>query len=110
MKWREIGMAAVDSGMLMICDPCYVCGEKYPQYNHILDYMTGEDGECLDAGGIPFAGSQGTRMGLAVVSSTTHGDGCYPVFGLYESKDHTRPLALTVVTDGSVLETLEMEE
>ena len=72
-KWKKIGMAGVDSGELIICDPCYLnqksvakvfangCGRQHKQLK-------------FDAG----------HAGAGVAFSSGIGDGCYPVYARIE--------------------------
>lgn len=73
----KIGECSVDSGQIMIIDPCYVLHQKdheTPTYEDLLDvYKTpkGKDGTFL--------------WKLGIVSGPSDGDGRYPV---YAEKDN----------------------
>lgn len=77
---RLIGHVGVDSGQVMITDPCYLGDWKNNQFverGTKLDYSY--EGACnatLGENGGAEIGS-GTQ---AVASRTAYGDGCYPVF------------------------------
>jgi len=89
LKWEKIGVAGVDSGALMISDPCYADmvhkwnSENFSLENQ-LNYPTG-------------------HSGLGVQAPTAHGDGVYPVYAL-RYPDSDRALAMLVVTDSDVEE------
>lgn len=81
ITYKFLGNIGVDSGSVMIGDPCYQEDEdsrklifdtqmagyeqKPPVYQHAIPYLKGHEG-------------------LAVVSNTTYGDGTYPVFGMVQ--------------------------
>ena len=88
--WRKIGVVGVDSGLLLICDPCYIdsqwktesedpkanfgynaCAKQISEKKHgQLNYTLG-------------------HPGLAVVFSPGFGDGTYEVWGLFKDYDTT---------------------
>jgi hypothetical protein len=78
-KWVKIGDCAVDSGTLMIVDPCYVLPDKEGvvankdsyTYEKFLNDIGSDKFKQILASGIG---------GTGVLSSTGFGDGCYPVF------------------------------
>lgn len=78
---KEIGFCPVDSGQIMLVDPCYLKKWKDGDY-------TGKDDDndyaraCEVTLGEESAGQ--TFGELAVVSSTGFGDGKYPVVATYE--------------------------
>lgn len=75
-KWIKIGVCGVDTGRLMIIDPCYrgMLSEKE------------EDGIIWDSGIAPMIQYHYPKghAGLGVSFSTGFGDGCYDVYGLVE--------------------------
>lgn len=74
MSKTLIGHCGVDSGQIMIVDPCYVIDNKFSEgeYDECCEVTCGDD----RAGGI--------LRGLAVVSSSGIGDGNYPVYATIE--------------------------
>ena len=85
MKWKLLGEAGVDSGALMISDPCYadmvskwLNGKEFSRDNQ-LDYPMG-------------------HPGLGVQARTAYGDGTYKVYGLCSDGDKTRAHAMLVIT------------
>ena len=84
MKWKLLGEVGVDSGALMISDPCYadmvskwLNGEEYSR-DHQLNYPKG-------------------HAGLGVQAATAYGDGVYKVYGLCHPNDD-RAQAMLVIT------------
>lgn len=81
---KLIGRVAVDSGTVMILDPCQI-GHGIPDlYESMDDFRS----ECYDKThrNADCAGQliNRNRVSLAVVSSTGTGDGYFPVYALYE--------------------------
>lgn len=73
-KWKQIGVVGVDSGTLMITDPCYVTGDNWSDKDYDK-YVCGQMRE--NSLKIPFPKG---HDGKAVLTSTGFGDGCYPVY------------------------------
>jgi hypothetical protein len=82
MQKKLIGYVAVDSGQLLIADPCYLRDWKngdYPGGNHYARACR----ISLDGGGtITIAGLAGD----GVVFPSGYGDGEYAVYGFLDSK------------------------
>lgn len=76
-----IGSCGVDSGQIMITDPCYVIGDDFTDadYEKVCEITLAEEG----AGFLPFAKG---HEGKAVVSSSGIGDGFYPVYATYSEE------------------------
>ena len=94
-KWELIGECGVDSGALMIGDPCY--------------FM--EDGDAtLASAKLDEQMSEGHQLnysmghaGLGVVARTAYGDGVYPVYAFkYEGSERAQAM-LVVTGDGNDL-------
>jgi hypothetical protein len=82
MEKKIIGHCAVDSGQLVISDPCYLRSWRDGDSegdNHYADACRATLSEDM-GGEVLVAGSGGT--GVAV--STGYGDGCYPVQAIYK--------------------------
>ncbi len=84
-----IGHAAVDSGTIMVVDPCYV--RKGLDYDAFCKFM--EDAHKSDApyGELPDV--------YGIVTSTQFGDGSYPVIAEYDSvrdQANGRPARVTI--------------
>lgn len=85
---KQIGSCGVDAGMIMVGDPCYFIGkdatinERCKTWKQACDEVFCKDGVDRDDGMDVY--------GLGVAVSTTHGDGCYPVF--LEEKNGRRRL------------------
>jgi hypothetical protein len=74
-KKELIGYCGVDSGQLLIVDPCYLHDWKHGEYDD-LDSSYRE--VCDVTLGPKQAGSAFNDMGVAL--STGYGDGNYPIF------------------------------
>jgi hypothetical protein len=74
---RLVGHCGVDSGQIMIVDPCYVIDNKFSdeQYDECCQVTLSED----QAGAV--------MRNLAVVSTTGIGDGYYPVYATTDNID-----------------------
>ena len=79
---KMIGKCGVDSGQIMITDPCYVIDGEFTEkhYQQVCE-ITLADGH---AGSLPYDLG---HEGKAVVSSSGIGDGLYPVYATYEEVD-----------------------
>ena len=106
LKRKLLGYCAVDSGQIVIVDPCYLSewkdGEAFPEFPNILanHYATccalttknkNQGGEILVSG----------VGGTGVVASSGLGDGSYPVYANYtnigtKSKPDIRIKSLTI--------------
>lgn len=76
----KIGECLVDSGQIMIIDPCYV--DDGLDYNEVMKVTLGEKGYGAFEGGI--------------VTGTLWGDGAYPVYAEFEGN---RISSLTIYFD-----------
>jgi len=86
-KWVKIGECGVDSGQLMIVDPCYVKDFRNDSYTGKKDRdgMAGEfsySGICGLTIGKEMGGQIKNKIGaeIAVAFSSGWGDGVYPVY------------------------------
>lgn len=84
-----IGHIGVDSGQMMLCDPCYINGnwdtneadfQNIEQHHREFSY----GGACEATLSEKRAGVLGS--GLGAVCSTGYGDGSYPVFVRYNTE------------------------
>ena len=98
----QIGSVAVDSGQIMIIDPCYIQDDFNTQFDGNYDnepkssYPMNYDGCCqatLNKNGF---GSIGMGQ-LAIACRTTYGDGVYPVYA--EFNDDGQVTSLTINFD-----------
>lgn len=95
LVWKYIGSAAVDSGTLMIGDPCYFVGSGSAAEHTYKDWggFLNKTKMCS----VPQLKFESNTAGLGVVASTAHGDGFYPVYGLF-AEGSDRPVAMMVAT------------
>jgi hypothetical protein len=95
MKTKLAGYCGVDSGQIMVIDPCYAFKDNY----------TGNDSTVT-------GGNYDANIG--VVTSSGYGDGCYPVF--VDVNEDGRVVELRIAFDGikhddlQVLQNAEEEE
>jgi len=100
-SFTRIGSFGVDSGTVMIVDPCYVLdgAGKYPlSFGHdwgefIAMNLMDDDGNHLD--------SKELSGAMGVVSSTGYGDGVYPVYARKDEND--RIVELRILFDNTYL-------
>ena len=85
MKWILLGEVGVDSGTLMISDPCY---------SHMVTEWVNGDG-MFDDNQMNYPMG---HPGLGVQARTAYGDGTYKVYGLCSDGDTTRAHAMLVIT------------
>jgi hypothetical protein len=89
MSEKYIGSVAVDSGQVMIVDPCYVTtGDNY---RIICDATLSPEG----GDEVNFACIGGSGTACAVAHTTRHGDGVYPVYADVDKEG--RILSLRIV-------------
>lgn len=89
--WERAGTVGVDSGTLMIGDPCYLDGG--------FDYSEWCDSMYWDGSGIHPGPSDFAKPGegLTFAASTAYGDGSYPVY--VKRGENARIVAMMVITD-----------
>jgi hypothetical protein len=99
--WILIGHCAVDSGQLMVCDPCYIDSLWSKK-----EFNTNTDKPRND---FSYDGASTTTIrqvageldnATACVTSTTYGDGRYPVYVRYEGGS---PMEFRIMLDGAML-------
>jgi|15BtaG_2_1085339.scaffolds.fasta_scaffold27655_3 hypothetical protein len=86
----ELGKISVDSGMVMISDPCYLSSLK-PDYmdNLIIEAVSPRhEKPSPDGGNVDVF----THGGMAVASGTAYGDGVFPVMA--EVVEDTNPMRI----------------
>lgn len=76
MKLKKIGMIGVDSGTIIISDPCYLIGEGWTDEDYDKEVCSDWDR------GKQIKNDIGAYK--AVLSSTGFGDGVYPVYAEIE--------------------------
>jgi hypothetical protein len=87
----NIGFVGVDSGQILLCDPCYIGSEweneefeKPAKCNSNFSYNACCQ-KTLDLGYGQLNYKLG-HAGVGVVSTTGWGDGCYPVYAKIDKK------------------------
>lgn len=94
---KQIGFIGIDSGQVLLCDPCYIDSHwHHPTEEESLDY---DFEKKKFKGQFSYAGcanaslneNQGGQLnydkkneGAGVVCTTGWGDGCYPVYAYYK--------------------------
>ena len=87
---KRIGFVAVDSGQLMVCDPCYLSEWKNDEFDNPKSKKTdfSYSNVCKITLEKPdFAGQINFKLGhegRAVAFASGFGDGCYPVIGHFK--------------------------
>jgi hypothetical protein len=90
MAWELIGHCSVDSGQIMLCDPCYIESHwKHEDFNGVVKKGLSTlpfsyDGACNATLGDKSYGELDNGLGVALTSG--FGDGSYPVYAK-RSKD-----------------------
>ena len=86
-KWIKIGDVGVDSGQLMIVDPCYLSDWEGTEYleEKVVDDSFSYNG-CCRKGGKPSKNFnyENGNPGRAVVFNSGYGDGLYEVWARLE--------------------------
>ena len=78
MKAKKIGKVWVDSGTVMVCDPCYT------ESNGRSSMINVDDDIFAKLADTPTVQVGGKGSGLAVAVRSGHGDGSYPVYAMME--------------------------
>ena len=93
--WKQVGKIPVDSGQVMITDPCYL--GDFENDNYSSDQWDSEaeiefsySGACRRT----IKDGVGQVTFLAVASSTAYGDGMYPVYAKYDHQGRIVQLAV----------------
>lgn len=91
MTWTRIGFVGVDSGQLLVCDPCYIDGQwKKNRFqggvNETETHEFSYDGCCkasLTKKGYGQLNYEKGHAGVGVAFSSGDGDGVYPVYARF---------------------------
>lgn len=78
-NWITIGIVAVDSGTLMISDPCYIVGKEWSEEDYEKYVINGMTEKYIS---IPFGKG---HDGKAVIFESGFGDGVYEVRALIKN-------------------------
>jgi len=96
-KTKLAGYCGVDSGQIMVIDPCYAFMDEFDDmggnYRNVCNISLGDDGY----GEFPLP-KNGYTQGIGVVTSSGYGDGNYPVF--VDVNDDGRVVELRIAFDG----------
>ena len=95
ISFQFLGTIGVDAGLVWIGDPCYILHEKLPKtlgntWSEFCDFFNEKEH-------LSFNYDRG-HEGLGVCTSTKHGDGSYPVIGVFD-EDDKRPSAVIIDFD-----------
>ena len=96
--WELAGYQGVDSGTVIISDPCYVLADEERTYENGMHYDKTYQ-EFLDAAILPDSGGvqqivQPWGDDSATIISTTYGDGAYPIY--IQRDQWGRPTAILI--------------
>jgi len=124
MTWKKVGECGVDSGQIIIIDPCYI--KDYPEFHDDkgweryceMLYPKDKNGNGVDNGfdgilqvesdipkqlnkpdGYEQLGWMKGNYGEGVISGTANGDGTYPVYADMESDGTILALRIDFVDD-----------
>jgi hypothetical protein len=101
METKLAGSCPVDSGQIMVIDPCYALMDEYDDtggnYRTVCNSTTNGDGY----GEFPLP-RNGYNQSIGVATSSGYGDGCYPVY--VDVNNDNRVVALHIYFDGLELE------
>lgn len=102
-----IGHICVDSGQMMLCDPCYIDSSwkknetpsdftDLSMYSTEFSYLGAAEATLSDKGaGILY----NEYAGLGAVCSTGWGDGAYPVYVMYNDEGRISEMRIEFITD-----------
>lgn len=94
---KLIGSVAVDSGQLMITDPCYLSRWKNNEVEDLeqkeIDNSYSYNGACHTTFKREDQGGE-LEDGLAVAFSSGYGDGTYPVFAEYDHNNRIEKITI----------------
>ena len=85
---KLIGYCGVDSGQILLIDPCYVYKDKY-----------GSGGEYDECCRVTLSEDRAGETTLGVATSTYAGDGNYPVYA--QTDEHGAIMSVTIVFEES---------
>jgi hypothetical protein len=80
-EWELVGTLGVDSGQMMLCDPCYIKKDfenGLVTTNDTMSYNGACEATLSNAGFGFLSGTYGVK--LAFACSSGYGDGVYPVY------------------------------
>lgn len=105
MKRVKIGVVGVDSGQLMVCDPCYLKEYKNNEYSDDKktkegewSYNTVSQLTCSDSGYGQINYKMG-HAGRAVAFRSGYGDGCYPVYAYLNNEGRVMKVEIDMGVD-----------
>ena len=93
-KFVKVGSVAVDSGQIMLIDPCYIKADFESEFNAppALNYA----GACRASLSEDKCGEFG---GLGFCTSSGYGDGLYPVYVKYDTSGRIAEVKIKFITD-----------
>lgn len=96
-EWELVGTLGVDSGQMMLCDPCYIRKDFDNEYGEGGDPMS-YSGACnatLSNQGFGFL-TNTNSYNLAFACSSGYGDGVYPVY-IKRDGDHIAEMKIVFI-------------
>lgn len=98
MERKLVGYVSVDSGQVVLVDPCYLGDWKDGEYNDKESHY----GKACD---LTLSEEQAGQMvvsgvaGIAVASSSGYGDGVYPVYATYNDEKRIEKLEIKFIEE-----------
>ena len=101
MRTELAGHCGVDSGQIMVIDPCYALKDEFDDmngnYRSVCNVTLSDDGY----GEFPLP-ANGYTGSIGVATTSGYGDGCYPVY--VDVNNDNRVVALHIYFDGLELD------
>ena len=98
---QDVGEVSVDSGTLLICDPCYLRSHGLTEeaLEEISQVTLGEPRKmCGPAVNTKFVGSE-KQFPLGFVTTTGYGDGGYKVYVEKTAEGHIKSVTVVFIRD-----------
>lgn len=125
VEFKQVGVVGVDSGQVMVCDPCYIDSEWEEEELNILPRFDDKPGGApftfgpakhsfsyskivyeKDHAHLPYAQMhyKHGHPGVAVAVDTGFGDGSYPVYAMFSNEPDCTGRVMGLFIDFGVLD------